>query len=327
MERPFGAEIELTGIPRQRALHVARLVGFDIRDESYNHATRTWWKIVPDNSVGDGFEVVSPILRGEQGIDDLKTLVTALDDAGGTVNRRCGLHVHVDSQGMALSEMQSIVRRYARYEEQIDAFMPPSRRGNVNTYCRSLRPFVESENFTRARSVHDLVTAQPSRYFKVNLKSHAVHGSLEFRQHSGTLNAMKIHNWLAFLDGFIRESRRLALAGESAIPSRTPPQPPLQPRLAALVHLLSQNPEGQSADTLRRALNLQPHSLRANITYIRRAGVEVESLRRDGETLYRLMGATAAQETPADGGLFSGIAPDVARFYRNRSLVLNASST
>ena len=96
MDRAFGVEIELIGITRAHAIRVLRMVGCDIREEDYNHVTRSWWKIVPDNSVRDGFEVVSPILQAQRGLADITTVVTALDDAGGRVDRRCGLHVHLD---------------------------------------------------------------------------------------------------------------------------------------------------------------------------------------------------------------------------------------
>ena len=323
MDRAFGTEIELTGITQAHAVRVLRLVGCDAREEEYNHVTRTWWKIVPDGSVRDGFEVVSPILRGQRGVSEVMTVVTALDDAGGRVDRRCGLHVHLDGSGLELEQMRSVIRRYARYENEIDAFMPPSRRGDGNQYCHSMRPFVEQESFTRARSVRQLVQAQPDRYYKVNLKSLEVHRTLEFRQHSGTLNAMKIQNWLTFIDAFVRESCRLAsLREEEAPPVVT--LPTLQPKLANLARMLLESPDGMSSEALREALHVQSHSLRANMTYLRRAGVNVESQRRRDGTVYRISGGGATRNAqPADSGLFAGMPQEVARFYHNRALVLN----
>lgn len=46
-----------------------------------------------------------------------------------------------------------------------------------------------------------------SRYFKVNLMSFQRHGTIEFRQHSGTVNATKIANWVRFLGQFIDNSK------------------------------------------------------------------------------------------------------------------------
>lgn len=159
-------------------------------------------------SVADGCEVVSPILHGQEGVEELKSVVTALDDAGGSVSRVCGLHVHLDGRNFEVRHLQSIVQRYARFEDEIDAFMPPSRRGNQNRYCRTMRELAANENFLQASTVRHLVAAQGGRYFKVNLQPLLSQGSIEFRQHSGTLNSAKIHNWLGFIDGFVRESCR-----------------------------------------------------------------------------------------------------------------------
>jgi hypothetical protein len=276
MDRAFGVEIELTGITRAHALRTLRLVGCDIREEDYNHVTRSWWKLVPDGSIQDGFEVVSPILRGQRGMTDIATVVTALDDAGGRVDRRCGLHVHLDCANVGLAEMRSVI-------------------------------------------------SQPDRYFKVNLKSLEMHRTLEFRQHSGTRNAAKVQNWLTFTDDFVRESYRLAgLTGTEPEPVIT--LPTLQPRLAELARLLLAHPEGMNSTTLQQALRIQPHSLRADMTYLRRAGVEVASRRhRRGETIYLIEGAAARTGQPPDGGLFAGVAEETARFYRNRALVLSSN--
>ena len=97
MNRKFGAELEMTGITREQAVRALRGVGIEVRDETYNHETRDYWKIVPDSSVHGGFEVVSPVLEGEAGLEQLRTVVTALDDMGGTVNKTCGYHVHFDA--------------------------------------------------------------------------------------------------------------------------------------------------------------------------------------------------------------------------------------
>jgi biotin operon repressor len=170
-----------------------------------------------------------------------------------------------------------------------------------------------------------LIRAQPSRYYKINLKSLEVHRTLEFRQHSGTLNALKVRNWLAFIDGFVRESRRLAGQAQGE-PASVMTLPDLQPRLGELARMLLAHPEGLSSAALQEALHVQPHSLRANMTYLRRGGVQVESRRRGGETVYLIHGAAAHTAQPADGGLFAGIPQEVARFYHNRALVLNSNA-
>ena len=77
MDRKFGIELEIVGITRQTALRALSAVGIHVQDESYNHTTRGYWKLVPDGSVRGGFEVVSPILEGERGIEEAMTVAEA----------------------------------------------------------------------------------------------------------------------------------------------------------------------------------------------------------------------------------------------------------
>ena len=115
--KKFGVEMEIVGIRREKALRAIRAVGVDIREENYNHTDSTsHWKIVSDSSVRDGFEVVSPILEGEAGLEQLRVTAAALDDAGATADRSCGLHVHIDAHGLSTEECRKIIRRYAAFE-------------------------------------------------------------------------------------------------------------------------------------------------------------------------------------------------------------------
>ena len=74
--------MEIVGIRREKALRALRAVGVDIREENYNHTdSASHWKTVPDGSVRNGFEVVSPILEGE---DDRGRTGAAARDGGGS---------------------------------------------------------------------------------------------------------------------------------------------------------------------------------------------------------------------------------------------------
>ena len=232
----------------------------------------------------------------------------ALADAGATANRSCGLHVHIDAHGMTVENIRTIVCRYASFEEEIDAFMPPSRRGNTNGYCYSVRQVAENEVFRSARTVAQLATAQRSRYFKVNLQAFRRHGTIEFRQHSGSVNATKICNWVQLLQDFVRQCCQPAPA-EGAVESL----PELHGRQAELASLLQQGPV--SVSEMQERWGWQPHTARAAICRLRRAGVTV---RFDGERYHLEQAAAAGQEDT----LWQGVEPDVRRFYQRRAAVL-----
>ena len=88
--------------------------------------------------------------------------------------------------------------------------MSRSRRGSSNNYCKCIREFAGSQRFRYAANIRELVSAQGCRYHKVNLQSYYRHGTVEFRQHSGTLNAAKAVNWVRMLAAYIDESKRRA---------------------------------------------------------------------------------------------------------------------
>jgi len=178
--------------------------GINARVEGYNHTVRAnRWKIVTDASIraASGGEVVSPVLSGEDGIEELVKVVKALRAAGATVNRSCGLHVHVGVSDLLPKDLVNIVKRYADYEETIDGFMPASRRGQSAQWCNSVIPFSRelqrrSRNYSTNREVCD---AQRGRYYKVNLTPYRRQKTLEYRQHAGTCNYRKVESWVRFL--------------------------------------------------------------------------------------------------------------------------------
>ena len=153
-----------------------------------------------------------------------------------------------------------------------------------------------------------MIDLQGSRYFKLNLQSFCRHRTIEFRQHGGTVSALKISNWVRFLNGFIEESCRQS-RGTANLPA-------LKGAQAKLINLIAGN--GQSADALQESLHLLPHSLRAAISYLRRAGVSIECARRNGQTIYRL----AQNATQIAESLFNGIDESIRNFYSNRAASL-----
>lgn len=320
MSRKFGVEIEMTGITREQAVRALTLVGINVQSEGYNHTTRTHWKIVPDGSVHDGFEVVSPVLEGEAGLEQLRAVVTALDDMGGRVDRRCGYHVHFDAADLSVEHGRAIVLRYAAHEAEIDSFMPTSRRGNANTYCQSVRALARNDRFLNAATLSELARAQGGRYFKVNLQSYHAHGTVEFRQHSGTLNAPKAVNWVRLLEAFVAETK--ARADAPVVVAAPVPTGHLQGVLAQLADMFRQGEVSLQAMVER--FNWQPHTARAAVSRLRRAGLNIVCPRHGGN-VYRLDGTAAPAPIASPdriGRLWDGVADTLRTYYRNRAAVL-----
>lgn len=210
-DRTFGIEIEAFGPSIDQVVRAIRAKGIDCYAEGYNHTTRAHWKVVTDASVPGGFEVVSPVLQGDDGMAQLKKVCEALKEIGTRINRNCGLHAHFGASDFTerSSIWKHLYRNYARLEETIDSFMPESRRAHNNRFCQSMRVTdfearIESAN--TLRQIENAITRQ-SRYFKLNSQSYWRHKTIEFRQHSGTIEFEKISNWVLFCARFVEFAR------------------------------------------------------------------------------------------------------------------------
>ncbi|WP_165768280.1 amidoligase family protein [Hymenobacter amundsenii] len=209
--RTFGVEIEAYGVPRATLLAELRAQGLEAEAEGYNHAARPHWKIVSDGSVSgaDAFELVSPVLQGCDGLDDLARACRALRNCGARVNRSCGLHVHFGARDLSIEHLRQVFRNYLVLEPTIDRLMPASRRGSNNTYCQSLRrgrALATAERaILAATTTQELSTAANAgnRYHKVNMQSFFRHGTVEFRQHSASTDFEKISFWVKLLNNLI----------------------------------------------------------------------------------------------------------------------------
>ena len=209
--RTFGVEIEGYGVTRPALLAELRAQGLEVQDAGYTHATTPHWKIVSDGSISgtNGFELVSPVLRGLEGLADLERACRALRICGAQVNGSCGLHVHFGARDMRIEHLRQVVRNYMVLEPTIDQLMPSARRASNNTYCQSLfcgRTQAVAEQQILAATTADQLTQAANagtRYRKVNLHSYGRHGTVEFRQHSGSTDYEKISMWVKLLHNLI----------------------------------------------------------------------------------------------------------------------------
>ena len=84
------------------------------------------WVVKSDGSLSNGFEVTTPILHGDAGIQEMTTVLNALQDAGGTADKQCGLKCHVGMDNYNGSHVRNLIQRYSEFETTIDSFMPVS---------------------------------------------------------------------------------------------------------------------------------------------------------------------------------------------------------
>lgn len=216
--RRFGIEIEAYNCRMDVLVDALREEGIQVSAENYNHTTRNHWKLVTDSSLSGNntFELVSPVLEGQNGLKELKKVCWVLDTCGVKVNASCGLHIHFDAANFSLQTWKNIAISYKHIESVIDKFMPESRRNN--NYCRSLRNITE-QKINNAQSIDNLqqVAFENTRYFKVNPQSYSRHKTIEFRQHAGSINYDKISNWVLFLNGLVTFAQQQPIASGTVL--------------------------------------------------------------------------------------------------------------
>lgn len=218
-EMTFGVEIEVAGDwsdsdETARIAQALRSAGISAQYDSYGHSTRDYWKVIYDSSCGH--EIVSPILRGDAGLDELEKVCTALQNAGCRVNSHCGFHVHHGIQHLSQKQIRNIYLLAIKWERVVDRLVAPSRRGNENEYARSISH--NAKTLREVQSCMDILTKRsfqnfrlnvvPGRFYKVNPESFSRHGTIEFRQHQGTLDFDKMRFWIIMTQNFVTRAMR-----------------------------------------------------------------------------------------------------------------------
>ena len=209
----FGIEIEAYGIGRDLLASKLREAGIESNTGSRTTSSNVW-KVTTDGSISgrNSFELVSPILEGQDGIEQLKKVCEVLKRNNALINKSCGLHIHFDARQFELEHWKGLYKNYARLEDTIDSFIVPSRRENNNTYCNSVEVWNWESRVTNARNLNEIGGVFSSKYYKVNVQPFWRQGSVEFRHHSGSIEFEKISNWIFFLARLIELSKTKAFS-------------------------------------------------------------------------------------------------------------------
>eukprot|EP00547_Thalassionema_nitzschioides_P018373 CAMPEP_0194255458 /NCGR_PEP_ID=MMETSP0158-20130606/34457_1 /TAXON_ID=33649 /ORGANISM="Thalassionema nitzschioides, Strain L26-B" /LENGTH=484 /DNA_ID=CAMNT_0038993819 /DNA_START=125 /DNA_END=1579 /DNA_ORIENTATION=- len=214
-------------------------------DNEETTSSKYFWKLVKDSSLKVElpndlcFELVSPILQGENGLKEVRVLMENLRKLGIATNQSCGFHVHVDATYSSskdpdskqaimamgtLQGIQNVVCCFLALESAFDLFVGLSwdknehhRKANQNKYCKSNRlklgqvsnrqrwdKIVGTRNFTQL--VH---LASPDRYHKLNLTNiidRHRSSTCEFRCHGGVENLEEAEAWIRLLLRFCEQA-------------------------------------------------------------------------------------------------------------------------
>lgn len=156
----------------------------------YRHSTGSHWDLKTDSSCG--YEIASPIITSYNDLLKAAKIVYTIKSNGGTVNDRCGLHVHVDMNGIDGETFERIMRFMSRYEDAF--FLLADRSRQNNQYCRKL----EGQD-RRIKLGEDFRHAWNAKHYWLNGTHLRGQGTLEFRLMASHLEAEYLVGWILFL--------------------------------------------------------------------------------------------------------------------------------
>lgn len=282
LTRTFGVEMEFVFAAtsgHDLAAKVAQLSGQPCYYAGYTHAVAGSWKIVTDGSLRHNagevaYEMVSPILQGEAGLQAATKVCEAMVALGARVNRSCGLHVHVGTRNESTATLRRLAYVYAQSEEVIDSLLPASRRASNNTYCGPVKN-VNLASLARATDARGIATAinGGDRYCKLNYTAFWKYGTVEFRHHSGTVDAAKVCAWVK---ACLRMVACAAKEQEEQLMVPAGNEPVGNARLLKIYRMVAR-PEGASRQEIATMLNRRTSPPVAKI--LTQAGVAFEMRR------------------------------------------------
>lgn len=194
----FGVEIEISKSQYDKdhtPQYFTKELGLPCKSLSYGGYEPGIWMLKSDSSIDSrGFEIVTPHLKGQQGLDDLKRVMRFFVKHETYTSVRCGIHVHIWPGWDGASKQWGFVfESYRKHQSAIDKIMPPSRIGN--TYSGPLKPRDHSVlNIAEILSLYG-----SARYLNVNPQSYRKCKSVEFRQFGVTTDFNEINGWVRFL--------------------------------------------------------------------------------------------------------------------------------
>ena len=114
--------------------------------------------------------------------------------------------MHHDAAGLTVPNMVAISALYAAHQQAINSILPASRRDN--SFCLALGPHHVDRQWQRQIAANRdrqgaAQAMQPSRYSAVNWHALFRYGTVEFRQHHGTLDFQELRCWVLLTQGFI----------------------------------------------------------------------------------------------------------------------------
>ncbi len=165
----------------------------------------TGWTAENDGSIshsGDdrACEIVSPILRGPEGIAQVAEVLKTLQAKGHRVNASCGVHVHIGWNREWPSEALARLVTIVAYVEKGLYAITGTKQRERGRFCGGVR------RYGNQHQAKDHI--ERGRYHALNLTNLAdgTQDAVEFRVFSGSLQAVKVIGWIQVCLGLVQRA-------------------------------------------------------------------------------------------------------------------------
>lgn len=194
-----GEFMEIDGLSSPEFKHRYGLELECLYNEDEDEVEISGWNSVEDGSIDpSGIEYNSPVFSGDcsKHIKEFCSEARRVHD----INKSCGFHLHLESKGFSDEKLTLIYKNCKNLENWFFNIVALSRRSS--TYCKRLSTIETMKKFDdawydtsdhrgRKNSKYD-----QTRYYWVNFHSHYYRNTIEIRLHQGTIDHVKIMNWV-----------------------------------------------------------------------------------------------------------------------------------
>jgi len=293
----FGLETEIADLSVSRAQNALRSAGIN------------WVHVTDDGTYGVSAEIVFPPLPDSNiAWRKVEQVYECLENAGATINRKCGHHVHVstkkinherctkdqflgksirlsetsaypnisiatecfDRQEMPPELMIDVTRRILMNHDTYNSMVSNSRR--QNDFCTNSQATIE--NIDLCNTISDLERAfcihqhRNHKFMEINFTKWS-RGTVEFRKHQGTLDVKKIRAWVQLHLNLFYTSDRTRLNYDGTASTQTPLEPYRRHSRLATIWSMCRSDNGASVSELMNATGTSAINVRARISEMR----------------------------------------------------------
>jgi len=205
MSRRFGCEFEfaLDSVSREefKNYFASSIHSNHPNQKLLEFETPRAWSFKPEHC---GVELTTPVLEATQSnLEIVKNVLNGVRDqvrGRRTINRSCGLHVHIDVADLSNHEIKNMLLIFYNFERVILKLQPRSRTGNQ--YCQAFNDNIgwissyDPDSSSRNNSGVGFLMAHSNG---ISLQDLDYWGAIEVRYGAGTISGSKAYGWIRML--------------------------------------------------------------------------------------------------------------------------------